>query len=91
MLNRFTKYYHLLQGTATLDPSDPDPDSKLAHLGMVMGQIDNAGYSTEPHLHIGCYKLDATGRLRAVPMKFAQCRLYQRDRPTTIQIHEPLQ
>ena len=29
-----------------------------------------AGYSSEPHLHVSCFTIDATGRPKALPMSF---------------------
>lgn len=67
LINRWSKYYHLAQGSATVRGIIP---GKPVEAGEILGNIDNTGYSSEPHLHIGYFKYDATGRLRALPMRF---------------------
>lgn len=37
--------------------------------GDMLGRVGNAGYSSEPHLHVGYLGLDRTGRLRNIPIR----------------------
>jgi murein DD-endopeptidase MepM/ murein hydrolase activator NlpD len=42
--------------------------------GDKIGEIGNSGDSSEPHLHVGIYTLDADGFLRSLPMSFNKIR-----------------
>jgi murein DD-endopeptidase MepM/ murein hydrolase activator NlpD len=37
--------------------------------GDVLGRVGNAGFSSEPHLHVGYLTIDRTGRFRNIPMR----------------------
>jgi hypothetical protein len=66
--NRFSGYVHVRQGSAALKPG------QKVRAGDLLGRVGNAGFSTEPHLHVTCFTLDATGRVRALPMAFRDLR-----------------
>jgi hypothetical protein len=69
-LKRFSTYYHLQQNSVTivngkkLGPDDP------VKAGDELARIGNVGVSTEPHLHVGYYEIDPSGRARSLPLRF---------------------
>jgi hypothetical protein len=64
--DRFTVYAHLRKGSAVVRAGQE------VKAGDVIGRVGNAGFSTEPHLHFACFKIDATGRPQALPMEMAK-------------------
>jgi len=58
----YTMYLHVRQGSALVQAG------QTVHAGQVLAQVGNAGYTTEPHLHFAVFKLDASGRVRALPI-----------------------
>jgi murein DD-endopeptidase MepM/ murein hydrolase activator NlpD len=72
--DRFTVYLHLRKGSAVVRAGQE------VKAGDVIGRVGNAGFSTEPHLHFACFKIDATGRPRALPMEMAQLKTESGDR-----------
>ncbi len=58
----FTVYAHLRQGSATV------VEGQTVTAGTQLGQVGNAGASSEPHLHFHAFRFDATGRTTGVPM-----------------------
>jgi hypothetical protein len=62
--NRFSIYSHLRQGSAVVRVG------QQVKAGERLGRVGNAGFSSEPHLHAGSFEIDATGRVRALPMGF---------------------
>jgi hypothetical protein len=78
LLNRYSKYYHLAEGSATALGWAPTPTNPMIQInaGQILGEVDHAGYSSEPHLHIGYFMKDATGRLRALPMRFQNLQVH---------------
>jgi hypothetical protein len=58
----FTRYAHMRQNTTTVSVG------QFVAAGTIIGRVGNAGASSEPHLHFHAFKIDATGRLQAVPM-----------------------
>lgn len=61
--NRFSGYYHLRQGSATVKVG------QRVKAGDVLGRVGNAGISSEPHLHFDTMGYDRTGRLRNIPVR----------------------
>ena len=57
-------YAHVRKGSAKVKVGD------VVRAGDVLAEVGNAGFSTEPHLHLAYYTLDASGRVRALPMAF---------------------
>jgi len=78
-LNRYSKYYHLRQNSAKVQKAES------VAKGQILGYIGNAGLTAEPHLHVGYFKYDLTGRLRALPMTFDNLKFYAPPEP----IHVP--
>ena len=58
----FTVYAHLRQGSATV------VEGQTVTAGTQLGQVGNAGASSEPHLHFHAFRFDVTGRTTGVPM-----------------------
>ena len=58
----FTIYTHVRQNSATVRAG------QTVSAGCLLAQVGNAGASTEPHLHFAAYKLDAAGRVTALPL-----------------------
>jgi hypothetical protein len=78
-LNRYSKYYHLRQNSAKVQKG------QAVTKGEMLGNIGNAGLTGEPHLHVGYFKYNVTGRLRALPMTFDNLIFYAPPEP----IHVP--
>lgn len=66
--DRYTIYAHLRQGSAVVKVG------QHVAAGDPLGRVGNAGFSTEPHLHFACFRIDATGRVRALPMELKALR-----------------
>ena len=64
----FTLYSHPRQGSALVKVGD------RVEAGQMLARVGNAGFSSEPHLHFAAFRLDQTGRLRALPVRFADLR-----------------
>jgi len=62
----YTAYTHLRRHSVTqgLIPK------KQVRAGQVMGRVGNSGNSSEPHLHFLAFRVDDTGRIRGVPVRF---------------------
>jgi len=63
----FHGYYHVRTGKNNKKKVIP---GKMVRAGDELGQVGNAGGSSEPHLHLGVIRMDATGRGTMVPMAF---------------------
>jgi hypothetical protein len=61
---RFTYYAHVRQGSALVKVG------QQVAAGDPLAAVGNAGFSSEPHLHFACFRVDETGRPRALPMRF---------------------
>ena len=61
--DRYTIYAHLRQGSAKVLAGQE------VKAGDLLGRVGNAGFSSEPHLHFACFQIDATGRVRALPIE----------------------
>jgi murein DD-endopeptidase MepM/ murein hydrolase activator NlpD len=66
--DRFTAYIHVRKGSAVVKVGQE------VQAGEVLARVGNAGFSTEPHLHFAAFKIDATGRVQAVPMEIDKLR-----------------
>jgi peptidase M23-like protein len=64
----FTLYVHVRQGSATVKAGD-----RMA-AGQEIARVGNAGFTTEPHLHLAAFRIDETGRVRALPLRFEDLR-----------------
>jgi Peptidase family M23 len=62
--NRFSIYVHVCQGCARVR------EGQKVSAGDELGLVGNAGFSSEPHLHVAYFTIDPTGRVRALPMAF---------------------
>jgi hypothetical protein len=62
-----TVYLHLKQGSVR--GKGVVKDGRVS-AGQVIGLVGNSGDSTEPHLTFYAYRVDPTGRLRALPVSF---------------------
>ncbi len=60
----YSFYVHLRPGSAAVTVG------QQVDVGTILGRVGNAGASSEPHLHVSCFRFDASGHLRAVPMTF---------------------
>jgi hypothetical protein len=61
----YAGYYHLRTGKNTVKKDDP------VSAGQQLGEVGNAGGSSEPHLHFGISQVDPTGRGTVVPPVFS--------------------
>jgi Peptidase family M23 len=59
----FSLYSHVRKGGAATKVG------QSVKAGDVLGRVGNAGYSSEPHLHVGYFVIDRSGRLRNVPIR----------------------
>jgi Peptidase family M23 len=66
----YYQYVHLEKGGAVDKNNNKIKVGDLFYPGDQIGLMGNAGDSTEPHLHVGIYNLDAQGFLRSLPMTF---------------------
>ena len=66
--DRFAIYTHPRQGSAAVKVG------QQVKAGDLLGRVGNAGFSSEPHLHVAGYTLDRTGRVRALPLTFSDLR-----------------
>jgi hypothetical protein len=66
----YYQYVHLKKGGAVDKNNNKIKVGDLFHPGDQIGLMGNAGASSEPHLHVGIYNLDAQGFLRSLPMSF---------------------
>lgn len=61
----FSIYVHVRQGSAMVKKG------QNVKAGELLGRVGNAGQSTEPHLHFAYFRIDSSGRPRALPMSFS--------------------
>jgi len=63
-------YVHLHKGGALNKNNQKVKVGDSVNAGDKIGEMGNTGDSSEPHLHVGIYTLDANGFLRSLPMSF---------------------
>lgn len=79
----FSLYAHVRQVSAVVQVG------QSVKAGDPLAQVGNAGFSTEPHLHFACFRIDASGRVQALPMRFDNL-LDSSGQPTTLTPHGAL-
>lgn len=68
-----TVYAHVRQGSAQVAVGDD------VTRGQVIAAVGNAGFTSEPHLHFHAFRLDHSGRARAVAVRFFDLRFQMAD------------
>mgnify|MGYP001548486150 CR=1 FL=1 len=63
-----TAYLHVRQGSI---PQALRKKGAPVKAGQVIARVGNSGDSSEPHLHFMAYRIDASGRVRSVPVAFS--------------------
>src|SRR5262249_13231168 len=61
----YSIYVHVRQGSALVRAG------QRVRAGQQLASLGNAGFSSEPHLHLAYFTFDNTGRVRALPLAFA--------------------
>jgi hypothetical protein len=59
----FTIYSHIREASAQVNVG------QQVSAGDTLAALGNAGFSSEPHLHFACFRIDETGRPRALPLR----------------------